>query len=85
MLKQQKKMPNGSISLDRVNYAEKFSLTPDRSFTFIEGRQTFYDMPSSYKDITCSKLDKEIPVFEIERLNSIIDRNIEELVKRCDA
>ena len=87
MLKQQKKIPNESICLDCVNYAEKLRLTPDRSFTFIEGRQTFYDKPTSSEDNTrtFSKLDKEIPVLDIERLNSIIDRDIEELVKRSGA
>ena len=82
MLKQQKKISNESICLDCVNYAEKLRLTSDRSFTFIEGRQTFYDKPTSSEYNTFSKLDKEIPVFDIESLNSIIDRDIEELVKR---
>ena len=85
MLKQQKKIVNESICLDCANYAEKLRLTSDRSFTFIEGRQTFYDKPTSSENNTLSKLDKEIPVFDIERLNSIIDRDIEELVKRGGA
>ena len=85
MLKQQKKIPNKSICFDCVNYAEKLRLTSDRSFTFIEGRQTFYDKPTSFEDDTFSKLDKEIPVFDIESVNSIIDRDIEELVKRSRA
>ena len=79
------KIPNESICLDCVNYAEKLRLTSDGSFTFIEGRQTFYDKPSSSKDNTFSKLDKEVPVFDIERLNSVIDRDIEELVTRSGA
>ena len=45
----------------------------------------FCDKPTSFQDNTFSKLDKEIPVFDIERLNSIIDRDIEELVKRSGA
>ena len=85
MFKQQKKIPNESICLDCVNYAEKLRLTSDRSFTFIEGRQTFCDKPTSSEDNTFTKLDKEIPVFDIERLNSIIDRDIEELVNRNGA
>ena len=40
----------------------------------------FYDKPTSFEDNTFSKLDKEIPVFDIERLNSIIDRDIEKAV-----
>ena len=80
MLKQQKKIPNESICLDCVNYAKKLHLTSDRSFTFIKGRQTFYDKPTNSKDNTFSMLDKEIPVFDIESLNSIIDTDIEELV-----
>ena len=48
MLKQKKnKMHNESICLDCVNYAEKLRLTSDKSSTFIEGRQTFYDKPTS--------------------------------------
>ena len=85
MLKQQKKIPNKSICLDCVNYAEKLRLTSDRSFTFIKGRQTFYDKPTSSEDNTFSKLDKEIPIFDIEKLSLIIDRDIEELVKRSGA
>ena len=84
MLKQ-KKILNESICLDCVDYTEKLRLTADRSFTFIEGRQTFYDKPTSSEDNTFSKLDKEIPVFDIERLNSTLDRDIEELVKRSGA
>ena len=86
MLKQQKKILNESICLDCVNYDEKLRLTSDRSFTFIEGRQTFYDKPTSSEDNMFSKLHKEIPVFDIERLNSIIiDRDIEELANRSGA
>ena len=85
MLKQQKKIPNESICLDCVNYAKKLRLTSDRSFTFIEGRQTFYNKPTSSEDNTFRKLDKEIPVFDTKSLNSIIDRDIEELVKRSGA
>ena len=85
MLKQQKKTPDESICLDGVNYAEKLRLTSDRTFTFIKGRQTFYDKPTSSEDNMFSKLDKEIPVFDIESLNSIIDWDIEELVKRSGA
>ena len=46
---------------------------------------TFNDKPTSFKDNTFSKLDKKIPVFDIERLNSIIDRDNAELSKekRC--
>ena len=65
MLKQQKKIPNKSICLDCVNYAEKLRLTFDRSSTFIESRQTFYDEPTSSEDNTFNKLEKEIPVFDI--------------------
>ena len=79
------KIPNESICLDCVNNAEKLRLTSDMSFTFVEGRQTFYDKPTSSEDNTSSKLDKEIPVFDIESLNSIIDRDIEELEKRRGA
>ena len=85
MLKQQKKIPNESICLDCVNYAEKLRLTSDRSFIFIKGRQTFYGKPTSSEDNTFSKLDKEIPFSDIERLNLIIDRDIEKLVKRSGA
>ena len=85
MLKQQKKIPNESIFLDCVNYAEKLRLTSDRNFTFIEGRQTSYDKPTSSEENTFSKLDKEILAFDIERLNSIINRDIDELVKRSGA
>ena len=73
------------FGLRKLQYAEKLRLTSDRSSTFIEGRQTFYDKPTSSEDNTFSKLDKEIPVFDIERLNSISDRDIEELVKRSGA
>ena len=52
-----KKIPNESICLDCLNYAEKLRLTSDRSFTFIKGRQTFYDKPTSSEDNTLSKLD----------------------------
>ena len=83
MPKQQKKIPNKSICLDCVNYAEKLRLTSDRSFTFIEGIQTFCDKPTSPEDHTFSKLHKTI--FDIKRLNSIIDRDIEEVVKRSGA
>ena len=53
-----KKIPNESICLDCINYAEKLRLTFDRSSTFIKGRQTFYEQPTSSKDNTFSKLDK---------------------------
>ena len=69
MLKQQKKFLMKVFFLVCVNYAEKLRLTSDRCFTFIEGRQTFYDKPTSSEDNTFSKLDKEIPVFDIESLN----------------
>ena len=82
MPKQQKKIPNKSICLDCVNYDEKLRLTSDRSFTLIEGIQTFCDKPTSPKDHTFSKLHKTI--FDIKRLNSMIDRDIE-VVKRSGA
>ena len=46
---------------------------------------TFNGKPTSFKDNTFSKLDKEIPVSDIERLNSIIDWDHAELSKekRC--
>ena len=56
------------LSSPHIYYAETWRLSSDRSFTFIEGRQTFYDNPTSSDDNTLSKLDKEIPVFDIERL-----------------
>ena len=77
-----RKKSNESICLDCVKYAEKLRLTSDRSSTFIEDRQTFYDKPTSSEDDIFSKLDKEIPVFDTEKLNSIMDRDVAELVKR---
>ena len=86
MLKQQKnKIPNESICLNCIDYPEKLCLTFDRSSTLIKGRQTIYDKPTNSEGNLFSKLDKEIPVFNIEMLNLIIDRDIAELGKdkRC--
>ena len=73
-------IPIGNICLDCVNNAEKLRLTSEKSSTFIKGSQTFYDKPTNSED-TFTSLDKEIPVFDLERLNSIIDTDIAELSK----
>ena len=73
------------LRITGVHYAEKLHLISDKSSTFIKDRQKFYDKPTSSEDNTFSRLDKEIPVFDIERLKSKIDRDIAELSKRSGA